>query len=266
MSQTPNLIDEGISVLVDDAITKLDKVDAQAKQEKKQIIIQLAKDLEGKIPTETISIKIVNQLRGRVSERFVHNCLEEKYKQKHRVENARKQKQAAIDIENLAAISPLNEEDEKEAITIDNDGREETIASSPPKKQQDQKSGEANTVECIGCTQVGNGSQNIQKEKSLATEVEKDDKLTQLKDKLKEYKERNEKLQEDLRRRQVIIVRISLRESKKIAKLIGIPPDIIDNVEESAADIYAIIDGEEIWMIMDHYPTMDELKEMGLPV
>ena len=46
----------------------------------------------------------------------------------------------------------------------------------------------------------------------------------------------------------------------------GIPTDIIDNVEESATEIYAIIDGEEIWTIIDHYPTMGELEEMGLPV
>jgi len=52
----------------------------------------LAKDLEGKVPTDTISIEIVNQLRGRVSERFVHICLDNKYKQKYRAENAKKRK------------------------------------------------------------------------------------------------------------------------------------------------------------------------------
>ncbi|MBV9176507.1 MAG: hypothetical protein JO297_05670 [Nitrososphaeraceae archaeon] len=257
-----NNTDAEISLLFNDAITKLDKIDAEAKQEKKQIIIQLAKDLERKIRTDTISIEIVNQLRGRVSERFIHNCLEEKYKQKRQVENARKQKkkeQETAGVENLAVIPPLNQEDEKKAITVDNDGREGMIASSPPAKQQDPKSVESRT-------QDGNGSQNIQKEKSLDIGVEKDGRLMQLKDKLKEYEERNEKLQEDLRRRQVIIVRISLCECKKIVKLMGIPPDIFDNVEESATDIYAVIDGEEIWMIMDHYPTMDELEEMGLPI
>jgi hypothetical protein len=55
-------------------------------------------------------VNYLNQLRGRVSERFIHNCLEEKYKQKRQVENARKQKkkQEAVGLENLAAISPLN--------------------------------------------------------------------------------------------------------------------------------------------------------------
>lgn len=152
---------------------------------------------------------------------------------------------------------PLNQGDEKEAITVGVDGREEMIASSPPAKQQDPKSVEANMV---GRAQVRNGSQNVQKEESLDTEAGK------LKGNLKECEERNKKLQEDLRRRQVIIVRISLRECNKIAKLMGIPQDMIDNVEEPATDIYAIIDGEEIWTIVDHYPTKDELEEMGLPV
>ena len=92
-----------ISLFFEDAKAKLDKIDAQKQKEKKQIITQLAKDLEGKIATDTISIEIVVQLRGKVSERFIHNCLEEKYKQKRRVENARKQKkQESVEEENLA--------------------------------------------------------------------------------------------------------------------------------------------------------------------
>jgi hypothetical protein len=39
MNQSANLIDDAISLLFNNAITKFDKVDAQAKQEKKQIII-----------------------------------------------------------------------------------------------------------------------------------------------------------------------------------------------------------------------------------
>ncbi|MBV9177696.1 MAG: hypothetical protein JO297_11725 [Nitrososphaeraceae archaeon] len=44
----------------------------------------------------------------------------------------------------------------------------------------------------------------------------------------------------------------------------GIPTDIIDNVEESATDINAIIDCEEISMIINHYSRMDEHEEMAL--
>jgi hypothetical protein len=122
-----------ISLLFEDAKAKLDKIDAQTQKEKKQIVKDLANNLEGKIPTDTISIEIVNQLRGKVSERFIHNCLDEKYKQKSQVENARKQKknQEGIDVENLAVIAPPNQEAEKKAITIEVDGREETAVSSP---------------------------------------------------------------------------------------------------------------------------------------
>jgi hypothetical protein len=126
--------DETISSLFQDAVVKLDKVDAQAKESKKQIIIDLAKNLEGKIPTDTISIEIINQLRGQVSERFIRECLDEKYKQKVRVENARKQKYQIRQEEEdkasgkLAAVTPLNqeveEEDEnKKVIILDTDGR-----------------------------------------------------------------------------------------------------------------------------------------------
>ena len=120
-----------ISLLFEDAKAKLDKIDVQTQKEKKQIVKDLANNLEGKIPTDTISIEIVNQLRGKVSERFIHNCLDEKYKQKSQVENARRQKKETVDVGNLAVISPPNQEAEKEAITIDVDGREETAVPLP---------------------------------------------------------------------------------------------------------------------------------------
>jgi hypothetical protein len=126
--------DETISSLFRDAVVKLDKVDAQAKESKKHIIVDLAKNLEGKIPTDTISIEIINQLRGQVSERFIRECLDEKYKQKVRVENARKQKYHRRQEEEdkasgkLAAVTPLNqeveeEEENKKVIILDTDGR-----------------------------------------------------------------------------------------------------------------------------------------------
>src|SRR6476646_9552747 len=105
--------DEEISYLFENARSKLDKIHAQAEKEKK-IVKEVAKDLEGKIPIDTICIEIVNQLRGRVSERFIRECLEEKYKQEHRVDNARKQKKRRQEEqeknENLAALTPLNNE------------------------------------------------------------------------------------------------------------------------------------------------------------
>ena len=74
---------------------KMLKRNIQTQKEKKQIVKDLANNLEGKIPTDTISIEIVNQLRDKVSERFIHNCLDEKYKQKSQVENARRQKKVS---------------------------------------------------------------------------------------------------------------------------------------------------------------------------
>ena len=115
--------DAEISVLFKDARDKLEKIDVHAKQQKKQIVVELAKSLEGKIPTDAICMKITNQLLGRVSERFIRECLDEKYKQKPRVENARKQKKHNYledkedDLDKLAAVTPLKQEPEKYKIT-----------------------------------------------------------------------------------------------------------------------------------------------------
>ena len=65
--------DDEIDSLFDDARRKLDTVEKESKDKKKQIVVDLAKNLEGKIPTDTIAIEIVNQLRGSVSERFVRD-------------------------------------------------------------------------------------------------------------------------------------------------------------------------------------------------
>ncbi len=122
--------DEEISSLVEDAKHKLEEVnsetkgkieeiDAKAKVKKKDIIIELAKSLEGKIRDKEICKEIIHHL-PEVSERFIRECLPEKYKQKHRVKNAKKQKQnkAIKEDEKLAAIIPrkipLNSEIEEE--------------------------------------------------------------------------------------------------------------------------------------------------------
>jgi len=105
-------IEEELSAVFEEAKSKLDSIDIRGKNEKKQVIVQLAKDLEGKVPTYTISIEIVNQLRGRVSERFIHECLDDKYKQKYRAENAKKRRnkeeEKGNQEKNLAAVALLN--------------------------------------------------------------------------------------------------------------------------------------------------------------
>jgi len=121
LAEFKNYQDDEINSLFDDARKEIAKLDENAKELKKDIVKNLAKKLEGRIPTDTISIEIVNQLRGSVSERFVRECLPEKYKQKHKIENAKKQKkQKQEENNNLAAVTPL---DNKEVIIVDTDGR-----------------------------------------------------------------------------------------------------------------------------------------------
>ena len=136
--QQQSSIEQEISLLFEAARNKLEKIDAQAKKEKKQIVKDLAKDLEGQIPTDTISIEIVTQLHGKVSERFIHECLDEKYKQKHLVDNAKKQKRQPEEQdgnENLAALPPLNQEDRNKEV--DSDGRSVKGKNPVPSKTVD---------------------------------------------------------------------------------------------------------------------------------
>ena len=117
MSSYQNTIEheDEVSRLFKDAIIKIDQIDKQAKKEKKNIVKDLARDLEGKIRLETICVEIINQLCGRVSERFIRECLDDKYKQQIRAENAKKQKilyKAEESYENLAALAPLKQQGE----------------------------------------------------------------------------------------------------------------------------------------------------------
>jgi hypothetical protein len=134
-------IEEELSAVFEEAKSKLDSIDIRAKNEKKQVIVQLAKDLEGKVPTDTISIEIVNQLRGRVSERFIHECLDDKYKQKYRAENAKKRRnkeeEKGNQEKNLAAVALLNRETKRKImIIIDKQGRLEVVDDEKSQNQQ----------------------------------------------------------------------------------------------------------------------------------
>jgi hypothetical protein len=147
--------DDVISSIFEAAITKLDNIDSQAKKEKKQVIRELAKQLKGKIPLESISIEIVNQLRGRVSERLVHLSLDEKYKKKYRIENAlrKKEKKEKEKKESLAALLLLNEESKEEkniaVVTVDTTGNQ-----LEQQKQEQEKlilQPEEHNTKCNGC-------------------------------------------------------------------------------------------------------------------
>jgi len=117
-------LEEKMALLFENARTELDAIDELAREDKKKVVNNLANSLEGMIRTDTICIEIVNQLRGRVSERFIRECLEDKYKQPQKMLNARKQKKKRLQEqehnESLAALAPLNQEQEgttnKEAV------------------------------------------------------------------------------------------------------------------------------------------------------
>ncbi len=194
MTQFKEVYKDEISLLVEAAIGKLDKVDAQAEGQKKHIVVDLAKDIEGKIPIDTICMEIVDKLHGKVSPRFIRECLDEKYKQKDRVDNARKQKrQIESKIDNkLAAQPPLNavvgtngitildadyliplsgnDEDNKSSATIiDISSADITIAESPYQLKEQEKLKNQNNSdlkECSSCKDLY--SKNLELEEALA--------------------------------------------------------------------------------------------------
>lgn len=126
-----------------DAKKKIDKVEAGAKKAKSQIeaetkkakshiVQELARNLEGKIPTDEISSEIIHQLHDKVSQRLIHDCLDEKYKKKHRVENARKQKKEhERDLAALNKTVPL-----KSRIVINTSGKQ-TVEPVAETRQSD---------------------------------------------------------------------------------------------------------------------------------
>ncbi len=133
-------LDAEVSGLFEDARDELEKIDANAERQKKEIVIDLAKDLEGKIPTDTICMEIINQLRGQVKERTVRACLDEKYKQKSQSENAKKQnrqqQQEVGSSDGSAASMPPNQETEnKKAIILGVDGQ--AILQEEERDEQD---------------------------------------------------------------------------------------------------------------------------------
>jgi len=123
MENTENL-DNVLVGLFENARTEFDKIDNNSKQQKNQVIKDLAKSLEGKIPIDSICIEITNQLRSRVSESFVRQCLDDKYKQSHRADNAKKQNRKQTSdklkekVEKLASVTTLNQEDQNDKIII----------------------------------------------------------------------------------------------------------------------------------------------------
>lgn len=103
-----------ISLLFDWARTEIEQVEAMAKGGKKRIVKELAAKLESKLAIDTIAAEIVTQLRGVVSERFVYECLEEKYKTKTKPSKNSKK--------NAEPQSAAAEESPKQLVATTNSG------------------------------------------------------------------------------------------------------------------------------------------------
>jgi hypothetical protein len=98
--------EKDIVLLVENAIHKLKGVKEYTEKENKQIVSNLAKDLEGIMPMGTICMEIISRLHDHLSPRTIRKYLDVKYKVKSRVDNARKQKKN--NQSSLAALGPLN--------------------------------------------------------------------------------------------------------------------------------------------------------------
>jgi hypothetical protein len=108
-------LDEQISPIFKEAKSKLEEINQEEYKKKRDIVIDLAKKLEDIISqTDTICKMIINRLDGKVSGRFIRQCLSAKYKQEHRRKNAKKQKKNYHKESKLAAKTPLNPEEEEE--------------------------------------------------------------------------------------------------------------------------------------------------------
>ncbi|HEY6534931.1 MAG TPA: hypothetical protein VIY08_03885, partial [Candidatus Nitrosocosmicus sp.] len=89
-----------------EAIDKIEEIKIEAKGKKKQIVVALAKNLEGTIPSNSICNTIVIRLKGKVDGRFIRGILPEKYKQEYRSNNGKMQKKIKV-LEKLAGVTPL---------------------------------------------------------------------------------------------------------------------------------------------------------------
>jgi hypothetical protein len=117
----------------DAALKKLEKVDADSKENhnkvnaenkkrKSQIVQEFARDLEEiGFPTDRIAAEITQQLYKKVSKSLILGCLDEKYKTSYRVENALKRKKK----KKPEVLAPVVQEPElKSEIVVDTSGHQ----------------------------------------------------------------------------------------------------------------------------------------------
>jgi hypothetical protein len=201
-----------------DAKKKIDAVEAETKKAKSQIVQELARNLEGKIPTDEISSEITHQLHGRVSQRLIHDSLDEKYKKKHRVENARKQKKEQE--HDLAALNepvPLNLE-----MVVDNSGTE-TVEPAVQSRQPDHRTDtgiNANTSKSEPSTITNSSADNRNYNSFDNSELSGDDEERENQRKCKNceiLQQKNEQLQSKLQGyEEVVRARTSIKTAKEL--------------------------------------------------
>lgn len=106
-SSNARIPNEEIALLFRMATDKLDKVEANAKKEKQQIVRDLARRLESFRPIDRMASEIVEELREKVSKSVIYAALDERYKTSYRVQNARKRNKEKEKTESLAPTSKL---------------------------------------------------------------------------------------------------------------------------------------------------------------
>lgn len=165
--QTSSSLDTEIRTLCRNAIDQPKKVDTNSNRQKKQIITELARRLEEKvIPINTICIEIVNQLRGFVSESFVRKCLDQKYKDPRRSQNAKQQNKVHLTKPKTDPKSKLDslkkiDKEYPEAIISDNSDDIDDLALLGTLDQEIVKEEEEDQLQEIVAIADANGSQML---------------------------------------------------------------------------------------------------------
>jgi hypothetical protein len=115
-------------------IGRLDKIDSEAKKQKSEIIRDLAETLEDLgFPKEAIANEITHRLKNRASKAWIHEILEDKYKDKRRIENAKKRTEKPVGQEKAIAV------DEKQLGPAVDQTEHERMAMSSVSKEMDEQ-------------------------------------------------------------------------------------------------------------------------------
>lgn len=115
MTDVRDFKEQEIISLFEAAKKEIDKINQNADEKKKYIVVKLAKDLEDKVPKDTICMEIVRRLKDKIFNTFIRNCLPEEYKRGYRIKNAKNQKKKENMKEiNLAPLVVLNHQKDDE--------------------------------------------------------------------------------------------------------------------------------------------------------